>query len=166
MNNDYKNQYERECYHFYKERGICVKCNSDTAIHGQTLCWTCADKNNRRRDNAAYRMFAALYARERRRIRTLKGLCSCCGKALADGRYKNCDKCRAKGRVRSRRYLAGNVKDISRTNFTSYGRCYFCGSPSLTGLKTCTRHYHVVCKNLVKGRERINRSNHPWKNSI
>lgn len=122
----------RHSYYWLKQRGICVKCNSEYAEPGKIHCADCAEyfriKSNEYLHKPGEKQKIA--ARGKARYERLKenGLCVQCGKKPAYSHnghtYIVCYECYIKRRKSSTKYL----KEKKNKYWDEQGLCIWCGA--------------------------------------
>lgn len=151
-------------YYWYKEHGICAKCGHEPAMPNRVLCFECSykdliyratkrkalTKEQKAKDNAQHRA-----KREQRRA---NGLCTTCGGALYDKRYKTCLECRIKDRRRKR-------EEAERKYLERDGLCRRCDNKVQKGETLCQecleKRKAIALANLEKAN--ANRNNSYWR---
>lgn len=132
---EYKKQYNKECYYYYKSIGVCVHCHKQKAGKGKVLCGDCAYKDSERGEK--YRMSVSKEQKRKtqdrnnernRRVREERrqnGLCVICGHKLPDDTYKTCWECRRKSQKyqRAKREEKGSISKDMRYSGLYCIRC-------------------------------------------
>ena len=141
---------------FYLGINICPICKKRKIEPNKKMCYECAGKRQdeyyekciKEKKKLANREYKTRIAKERRE----NGVCYRCGKhKVADGGL--CQYCKAK----QKRYRDAVRKDIPRSEWTSYGRCYCCGKQEqYDGHKVCKDCYEKRLKTIPSMLENAN----------
>lgn len=128
---DKVNQYRRESRKFYREHGICPVCGKEKLIGSEKQCILCrqklyeqrkplTDEQKERYSNRLKKQQKSLYGE-----RSEKGICTKCGKRIAEEGKKKCRICLNKDAEihRRRRQDKINIKEYRKENHL----CYYCG---------------------------------------
>lgn len=141
----------QELYEWYKERGICVQCGTNTAAPGRARCEECLVKNaesskkqRERRDSSVRKESHREHIRQLRRERKEKGLCIFCGKPICSKSTVFCIDCYIKNQRNNDKRKSG----ISRSERPDYGLCYRCGSSVNQGERLCDKCKKQSVENL------------------
>lgn len=96
-----KAQERRELYQWYKERGICIRCQTNKAIGG-ILCPACREKNNLLRRGKPHKPLTQeqkarnnQWRVDKRKKNIADGICTYCGKYKALPGLRMCFGCRS-----------------------------------------------------------------------
>lgn len=121
---------------FRKRNNLCLYCGKESVYLNDSFCEVCEQKQkeNQRRSVEKNREHNRVKAIEIRNSRREQGLCTRCGKHKASSNRSLCEWCLAK----ARNNYSKNKNDISRSERSSYGLCYFCGLPLDREGKTCS----------------------------
>ena len=88
----HKNEYRKELYVWYKERGLCVKCGHNYAEPGRIYCKVCGEKSR----VAARKYDHATRSKQRRERLRAEGKCYSCGQRKAVPGRVLCAECARK----------------------------------------------------------------------
>lgn len=121
---------------FRKRNNLCLYCGKENAYLNDNYCEACSEKqkNSQMRYREKNKENNRVRAIEIRNIRKEQGLCTRCGKRKSRTNRSLCEWCLAKARNNYNK----NRNDISRSERSSYGLCYLCGSPLDREGKTCS----------------------------
>ncbi len=157
----------KELYEWYKSKGICTKCGTNTVKPGKTMCWDCADKSNQNSQVYYYTKMTEdqykrriAYNKRKRELCITFGLCRDCMKRDAV-KGKFCLECYVKY---TRRNKKKSEASISRTLRVEYGLCYFCGKEVKNGKKTCPDCYNNRKITMLKNK--FDNINHKWSSTM
>lgn len=131
-----------------KEMGICPYCGQNKIFSGESCCPECAAKkyiSNRVRRNPAY---DSQYQHDRKERLKSAGICIKCGKRRAVAGKTKCGVCAASERIRAREYRQRKGIAVDRSERSSYGKCYFCGEPVMSGKRVCEKCREKCVANL------------------
>lgn len=151
-------EYNRELYHWLKERHLCTKCKRMDAytMIGRAYCAECAKtgaeyKRTKYQTNEEFRERRKLESRERRQTRKSAGICICCGARRASPGHTRCASCLALSRVETPAYLPPGI-------------CARCRrKPIFDGKKLCAGCYEVAMQSLKIAWEKQDTRNHIWR---
>lgn len=150
----------KEYYDTYKALGICTCCGKNKAEPNRVLCLECAIRDASRKKSYDKKRKAA-YLKRKKELCDAFGICtSCCKKEKYKG--KQCIDCYLK---RKRKYAEKLAKEgkISRSLYSEYGLCSFCGKPVVEGKKVCEKHLKTTRERGEYARQFVDYKNHIWK---
>lgn len=155
---EYYQNYNAKKYAACKELGICVRCATNIAMDGYSMCSDClyeaSEKQRKRQANITEEQIEARkeYQRERRKRFSDSGRCTACGRPN-NTEYKYCLECRLNQRKRDKK------RKNQPKHFAEIGLCPICGKVPVNGYAYCEEH-------LQKKREIMaqNRSKKSFKN--
>ena len=145
---------QKERYHLYKDKGICVSCYKEKATQGGVFCDKCREKRNKaHKDDYEWRKE--------------KGICVNCGKEYACYGLLLCHDCWEKSYVRNKQYYENNrevhkakMKENAKKRYAELkekGLCVKCGKyKAVQGMTLCLSCR--VKKNMTKDKR--------WNNDI
>ena len=133
----------QEIKQFNQETGICINCFHEMAEPGKLKCFECAEKDRLRVEKNRDRKREHETYKQRYESRKSQGLCTACGKKLAEHGLK-CNKCYIK--ARKRKIKPG----ITRSERPAYGFCYTCGNLKLKDKKVCAECYQTRLDSIKK----------------
>lgn len=153
-----------EDYQWYKRNGICTHCLKNKAEPKITLCLECKMENRKYRSSKKKtKEERKIYDAQTRLFRKEHGLCTACGKHTKE-RGLLCNRCYAKARKNAKKHWK-KTHDIPRSEYVSYGMCYYCGSTELVdGKKLCKKCYEtrLACIDKIK-HWTLEQKNSSWK---
>lgn len=136
---------KKEYYAMRKKAHVCVHCGQEDAFTmiGRSLCAECAKKWAKWNTEGRKKQGAKERAREvKQRLydrRKEQGLCPYCGRKASIG-YVQCERCRAKGRRRTKKF--NEIKYGARQR-GEYGMCWTCNKKESVGDKR-------LCKDCIE----------------
>lgn len=155
-----------ETYSWYKQKGICIKCRSEKAEPGKTMCLMCSTDDNERSKKYYHNKMSEEQKKNKRRKNNRKrdicvalGVCrNCLKKDATQGQF--CLECYIKHKLRNK-----NIREkkqlISRSERVSNGQCYFCGQPVVEGKRTCIKCLNIR-QECIKS-NKYNNNQHVWR---
>lgn len=153
---------ERYLYALYKANNVCPRCGVNSLAPGKASCEECLAKTaeRKRKKRAEDENFRKaeirknqVYQRHRREKYRELGVCIECGKPLANGSTCYCQVHQLQNRrhVRKQKEKYKIHPGLDRTEYPSYGYCYYCGKEELyNGTKLCKGCYDKQAKKLEK----------------
>ena len=138
-----------EEYQFYKNLGICVRCNKNAAEPNKVMCLECADKDSEYGKKKRNKNANELRTKDLNKYYELKskGICTYCKKKMAMEDKTKCEKCLAK--IRNKRH--SKKCDIEHSERISYGICYICGKDKvMKGKGVCPKCYGTRMSSMRK----------------
>ena len=118
-----RNAYKRECYHKWREQGLCGKCGKRWAEAGHSKCRICRIAAQKSAKAMGRVETLNEYKRNQKADRKAKGLCTNCGKPLSEkelGVNTRCIICRKKARERQMvQRLRMRIHGIPRKRYNS-----------------------------------------------
>ena len=85
----------KETYHWYKSRGICVMCQRNSAVPGETRCASCKEKlHERYKERYRFRQVGIYHELKN------AGICPRCKVVKPEPGFTYCKECREKRRRR------------------------------------------------------------------
>lgn len=128
--------------------GMCTRCGRHKAEPYKKLCYECLDKDNEKYHSKDRTEADRENDREKKRQQAAErkesGCCIRCGRPY-HGEKNLCTRCR--GYLKN--YRDNHRQDICRSERTSYGICYICGSSDvMDGKKVCESCYEDRLKTL------------------
>lgn len=137
------NKEVRDTRNWYQSHGICPRCRRNKLYGTEKNCPECAARAYisamKTRDNEKYNRKHAEWSKRTHQEMIDKGICTRCRKRNADGGYKTCEICRAKGK----QYKRMKYGKPNRQERHLQGLCYFCDNPIKQGYKVCEHHYQM-----------------------
>lgn len=144
----------RQTRKWYQSHGICPRCCKNELLGDEKSCPECRAKASenatRRRERVGkdeINQKHAEWAKKEHQRRIEQGICTRCGKRIAENGYKTCGICREK----IRNYKRIKYGKPNRSVRTKLGLCYFCDNPVKEGYKVCEKHYQM---NVEKSRSK------------
>lgn len=146
------NEYNRMMYHWYKDNHICVKCKSEDAVTGRTMCPDCAEKVSSHArayyNKNKQRCKDSVSARRKRLINNKR--CRTCGDAVCDNSTIYCAYHLELSRKNLTEYRR-NHGIISRDTAKARGICIRCmKNRAMTNNTLCTECMAVTKHNFMK----------------
>lgn len=160
-------KYRKENYDFFKEHGICTRCNKEFVEPGKTMCPSCIEKHNKyskNRYNENIEVNKRMRESNKKRYYMLKesGICTDCGKNKI---YKSkssvrCYECYIKHRRKKIEYNQKHYK-----HWKEQGLCFKCGGECVDGRTVCADCLKKLQDSAANARKHIQRD-FDFKHSI